>query len=1087
MDIGSWLRRIDLQAYEQTFQDNGIDVDVLPELTEADLEKLGVLLGHRKKILRAIAASSAPVSRPHPTAAGDDASPGAGGALDGYRRREGERRQLTVMFVDLVGSTALSRRLDPEDLGQVLTAYHASVDHVSARYGGFVAKYMGDGVLVYFGYPQAHEDDAERAVRAALAVVEAAEGLEAAGERLAVRIGIATGVVVVGEIIGAGEAQERGVVGETPNLAARLQAMTDPGNVLVAESTRRLLGSIFEVESLGAQPLKGFDKPVEAFRIVAETWSGDRFAARNSAAVLPLVGRDQDLALVLGRWDLATCGEGQVVLLEGEAGIGKSRLLKALCDHVASKDHVLLRYFGSPFHTNSALHPVITEIETAAQFDRADAPAVKLAKLNDLLNGAGAMPDDATLLIADLLDIANQSAQLNMTAEQRKNRTRDALLARFGGLAAQRPVLLAIEDAHWLDPSSVELFGQLVGRIQQLPVLVVMTYRPGFAPAWRGFPHVTGLSLNRLGRDQASALIARLTGGKALPTEVLEPILAKTDGVPLFIEELTKAVLESGILGLREDRYELDGPLPPLAIPSTLQDSLMARLDRAAPIKEIAQIGAAIGREFPYEMLSAISGYDEAVLHATLDQLVASELIFSRGTHPEAVYSFKHALVQDAAYESMLRSKRRQLHGTIAKLLQERQADDGSIRPELLAYHLDRAGLPLEASRYGLQAGLLAASRSAFAESVVHLERALSICEVLPVGYEHQRLEFVLRMELGNVLSAWKGYAAPAVGRAFQSAEAICQPVASIGERLVVLWGAFSYHFVRAEYGLCLGVGRKMLQLGTQTGVADFLFPAHTIIGQSLLQLGKLVAAKRHFDKALAHADPKASSYRSSGLPDPYVALLTYQPLNLLLLGYPDQARRKMAEALERAEKESRPHQLAFVLLYAIRLNYCMQDFATLRTQVRQLEKLVGEHGFALYKAAAAVWNSWLDAKDGRTSEAIALLERGRSAYQATGALWTVPLMLVQLAEVYRIAGSPMKSLDAIDDAIQLIEQTKSHWLMSEAQRLRADVLLALGDRDAAEQGLRKSLAVARKQQAKLWEDRAAMDLARLRQSQAKA
>ena len=668
MNIGAWLRGLGLGQYEATFRESEIEADVLPELTDQHLKDLGVSLGHRLKMLRAIRELAAgepladrpaaqPEPKPHDTA---------------------ERRQLTVMFCDLVGSTSLSARLDPEDMSDLIRAFQGAVTTTAARFEGHVAKFMGDGALVYFGYPKAHEDDAERAARAGLALVEAVRDLRLErGVALEVRAGIATGLVVVGELMGDGEARERGVVGETPNLAARLQALAEPGGIVIAESTRRLLGGAFELKALGPQPLKGFDAPVPAWAVVREAENISRFEASHSQGMTPFVGREQEVALLIDRWRDATEGEGQVALLSGEAGIGKSRILAALRERIGDELHIVMRYQCSPHHANEAFYPIVGQIWHAAGFASGEPGAARLDKLEAMIELSGLEAKDIAPYLASLLSISREGryAALEMAPSEVKERTIAALIDLFVGLTKDAPVLALLEDAHWIDPTSLDVFSRLVEQLRGLRALLVVTFRPDFAAPWLGRAHVTALSLNQFGRRQAVTMIERVISGKALPAEVLEQIVAKADGVPLFVEELTKTVLESGLLREEDGAFVLATALTPLAIPSTLHNSLMARLDRLAPVKEIAQIGAAIGREFSYRLLEAVSPINGPTLQDALRQLIAAELIYGRGAPPEATYVFKHALVQDTAYASLLRSRRQRIHADIARALVERFAD----------------------------------------------------------------------------------------------------------------------------------------------------------------------------------------------------------------------------------------------------------------------------------------------------------------------------------------------------------------------------------------------------------------------------
>src|SRR6266852_4957757 len=652
-----WLEKLGMSEYAQRFAENGIDFAALRHLTDQDLREIGVLLGHRRTMLAAIgelARTAEPVAQP---VAGSEAP-----------RDAAERRQVTVMFSDLVGSTALSARMDPEDLREVISAYQNCVAETVRRFGGFVAKYMGDGVLVYFGYPEAHEDDAERAVRAGLDLVAAIGDLKT--HALKTRVGIATGLVVVGDLIGSGASQEQAIVGDTPNLAARLQGVAEPNSVVVAESTRKLVGSLFELEDLGPKELKGISGPVRAWVALRPASVEGRFEAMHASGLTYLVGREEELDLLLRRWSKAKSGEGQVVLLSGEAGIGKSRLTAALLERLASNPHTRLRYFCSPQHTDSALYPVIGQMERAAGFTWDDKPQAKLDKLDAVLAQTSTSTEDAALF-AEMLSLPNDGRYpaLDSAPEQRRQRTLEALTSQLAELARQQPVLMIFEDAHWVDPTSLEVLGRIVDRIRILPALLIVTFRPEFNAPWAGQSHVTSLTLNRLGEREAAAIIARLVGNKELRADPMAEIVERTDGIPLFVEEMTKAVLEGESEGVAR-RTIAAVPSSALAVPASLHASLMARLDRLGPAKEVAQIGSAIGREFSHALLASVVGKPEAELGSALDRLVQTGLLFRQGVLPQASYLFKHALVQDAAYGTLLREPRRALHARIANALE---------------------------------------------------------------------------------------------------------------------------------------------------------------------------------------------------------------------------------------------------------------------------------------------------------------------------------------------------------------------------------------------------------------------------------
>jgi class 3 adenylate cyclase/tetratricopeptide (TPR) repeat protein len=752
-DIGAWLEGLGLGRYADAFAENDIDLDILADLSERDLLRLGVSLGDRKRLMRAIAALTG--AEPDAVASSSTAAPGEPRPPPETARpgHGAERRQLTVMFCDMVDSTALSARLDPEDLHEIIRRYQESCAEVITRFEGHIGHYIGDGILVYFGYPKAHEDDAHRAIRAGLEIVEAIRRLDDEltdlGVSVSVRVGINTGVVVVGDI-GTGEFRdEMAVVGETPNVAARLQSVAEPGTVVLGERTRRLAEGLFVFDELGPHTIRGIDEPVAVFRAREATGALSRFEATAIRGLTPLVGRDEEIRLLLSRWDDAKAGEGQVVLLTGEPGIGKSRIIQAFRDLVRREQVPVLRYYCSPFYVHSALHPVLDQLERAADLKKSDAPEVKLDKLEALLGRATAQVARTAALLAPLLSIptGERYPPLDVAPERKKALTLEALLEQLKGLAT-RPLLILLEDAHWIDATSSELFHLVIDRIQRMPVLLLIAHRPSFTPPWTGFPHITSLSLSHLSHRQAAALVDKVTRGRKLPAEVLDHIVTRTDGVPLYVEELTKTMLESGALEPTADGFRLTGPLPLLSIPESLHDSLMARLDRLAGVKDVAHLAATLGRVFRYELLAAVSPLDEVALKDALDQLIEAELIYRRGTPPDVIYEFKHALVQEAAYSSLLRSKRHELHRQIGETLENQFAETVEARPELLAHHFREAALPARAFPYAIRAGDAAASRYAATEARASFQEALDLARSLPPQEDAWRaqIEAVLRL-----------------------------------------------------------------------------------------------------------------------------------------------------------------------------------------------------------------------------------------------------------------------------------------------------------------------------------------------------
>ena len=729
-------------------------------------------------------------------------------ALPRIERRtpDAERRQLTVMFCDLVDSTLLASQLDPEDWREVVRAYQEAAATVIQRFDGYIAQYLGDGLLVYFGYPQAHEDDARRAVRTGLDVVEALGALNVRlaqhyGVRLAVRIGIHTGLVVVGEM-GAGSRQEQLALGDTPNVAARIQGLAAPDTVVISPATFRLVRGYFLYQDLGTHALKGLTAPVQVYRILGDSAAQSRLDVVGATGLTPLVGRDSEVALLLERWVQSQDGAGQVVLLRGEAGIGKSRLVEVLRERVISEGATRIVFRCSPYHQNSALYPVIDHLQRFLQWQRDETSEAKFDTLERVLRTYRLPLEDVVPLFAALLSVPlpERYPPLNLTPQRQRQKTQEALVAWLLEEAERQPVLAVWEDLHWADPSTLDVLSLLLDQVPTARMLTLLTCRPEFRPPWTTHAPVTQVTLNRLGRTQVEAMIPSLTDDKTLPTEIVEQVIAKTDGVPLFVEELVKMILESGLVREQAGRYVLTGPLPPLAIPSTLHDSLMARLDRLSTARELVQLGAVLGREFAYELLQAVAPVDEITLQQGLAQLVDAELVYQRGLPPRSRYIFKHALIQDAAYQSLLKSTRQQYHQRIAQVLAAQFPEIAEIQPELIAHHYTEAGLSAQAIGYWQRAGQRAIERSAMLEAIAHLTRAWRCSRPCRTRPSAPSRNWLCRLALGMALIATKGYAAPEVEQAYARARELCQQLGSTPQLFQVLFGLWVFYLQRAEY-----------------------------------------------------------------------------------------------------------------------------------------------------------------------------------------------------------------------------------------------------------------------------------------------
>jgi len=1072
--VREWLAAEGLPQYIDLFEQNRIELDVLRDLTERDLQDLGIPLGDRKRLLKAIQTPAQPKLAE---------APAPPFLIDVH---DAERRQLTVMFCDLVGSTALSHALDPEPLRELLRTYQQACGRVIERYQGHVAQYLGDGLMVYFGWPKAHEDDAERAVRSALEIVEAVNMIPASTQ-LHARVGIATGAVVVGET-GSGDASvPKAAVGETPNLAARLQGLAQADEVVIALSTHRLLGAVFEYADLGSHTLKGIDEPVQVWKVSGVSEAEGRFEAARPRVLTPFVGREHEIGLLLERWEQARDGEGQVVLLSGEPGIGKSRITQVLRERLATQQHTRLRYQCSPYHTSSAFYPIINQFERAAGFERDDPPEVRLDKMEATLAGPPQDLPSVAPLIAALLSLPLERYPPRMLSPQKQRElTMAALADQALHLARKQPVLMVLEDAHWIDPSSLETFGLTVERIRQAAILLLVTYRPEFVPPWGAHAHVTSLSLNRLSRRHGAAIVQKVTDGKALPEQVLEQIMAKTDGVPLFVEELTKTVVEAGFLRDAGERYVLEGPLPPLAIPSTLRDSLMARLDRLSPVKEVAQIGACIGREFSYELLSVISPLPPAELEQALEQLVASELIFRRGSPPDAIYSFKHALVQDSAYESLLHSRRQQVHSQIARALQNHSHDLVRAQPELLALHLTKAGLIDAAVPQWLEAARAAARSNRYREALSHVDSGL----VIVGGAAPDRrvnLEAALLVFGGVSDVALTGYASESAAAWYARAEALLDRVSDADVLDNALWGIGVRAWVAADFPKALATLERLAGQAEQSGDIDRLVLAYSVLGSLLFRVAQFDRGRRLLEFVIQNYNvERHTRFIYTAGWDSKVGPCAYLGFICLLSGQPDLGRDYSRTAVAHAKATGHPLSLAVALSFGTGVLAEIGDCEQALEFSRQCAELCQAQGLPFWATWATIYAGVAAVRQERYADAEVELQRGWESLAATGA---------RSGQGYMRAwrSLALARLGRYDEARELAETARErgqltgemmHVPLAAYARGVTELLDPCAVPGAAEQWFRTAISEARSQGDRLNELRAVNSLAGLWHSQ---
>lgn len=997
-------------------------------------------------------------------------------------KRPAERRQLTVLACDILGLAALSTRLDPEDLSAATAACHHCCAEIIERHHGYIASYLADGVLAYFGYPEAHEHDAENAVRAGLTLIGSAAQLGAGlAAKLEPRIGIASGTVVIGDEPGAAAVREQTAVGETPNLAGRLQAVAEARGLVIADSTHRLVGGMFEYRDLGRVTLAGLAEPVQAWQVLSESAVESRFRAQHGTSLTPLVGREEELELLMRRWQRAKAGEGSVVAISGEAGIGKSRLVVTLEGRVRAEPHTTLRYFCSPHHVDSplyAFHPITAQFARAAGFESHDTSDVKLDKLASLLR-ASAFHERDVPLVAELLSIPlnDRYPPVALSPKRKREKTLEALLAPLEGVSRQRPVLTTLEDIHWIDPSSRELLEMTIERVSRQRVLLVVTFRPEFVAPWIGEAHVTTLNLCRLDRREGAAMARLVAGNRSLSAQTLAEIVAHADGIPLFVEELTKAVVEAGAPD-ESGTSTARSPLLASAVPVTLQASLIARLDRLGPLtSEIAQIGAVIGREFSYELLAAVAQESDGELQSALNRLTDAGLVSCRGVPPLASFLFKHALVRDAAYGCLLRDRRRALHARTASMLEQRFPEIAEQQPELLALHCAEAGLKDKAADYCLRAGQQALARSAMTEAVVHLRKGLDLLAEMPVAVEYQRRELDLQLALGGALIATRGYADSAVAAAYARARELSQQLKRPSQLVQAVYGRCAYRNLRAELVLAREDAQELLDLGEARNDPVVRLSGCIAAALTLFHLGDFAASRAFAERALELHDPVYRPFYD--VRDQEILSLALLSRALCFLGYLDQARARCDEAEAKARRSARAFDLAYVLGHACMSDFYLQSETNLLRHAEELSSLCAERGFPHWGSIAMLYRGWCMSAAGTAEAGLAMLLEGLEAYRATGANMGVPGILVALADRYGRAGRPKEGLKQLDEAARLVATTRERYADAHAHQVRGDLLVSMGDCAAAEASFSQASDIARGQGTKLLELNAVVSLAR--------
>jgi class 3 adenylate cyclase/predicted ATPase len=1000
------------------------------------------------------------------------------------------------MFCDLVDSTKLSSQLDPEDYREVVREYQKVCSEVITRFDGHIAQLLGDGLLVYFGYPQAHEDDAQRAIHTGLGIVETIGTLnthlqQAQGLTLAVRLGIHTGLVVIGEMGGAGR-QEQLALGEVPNLAARLQGLAQPNTVVISDATLRLVQGYFESQALGAQTFRGVAEPVTIYRVLSASGAQGRLDIAQARGLTPLVGRESEVTLLQERWEQVKAGQGQVILLSGDAGIGKSRLVQMLKEHAANEPHTCWECRSLSYFENTALFPLTDLFQRLLRFQAEDTTDEKLEKLEHALSQYRLPLEESVQLFAPLLSVPipeNHYPPLNLSPQRQRQKTLETLVAILQELAEHQPVLFILEDLHWTDPTTLELLNLLIDQTPTTSILTVLTCRPTFQPSWSHRSYLTEITVNHLSPTQVEQIVHRITDGKTFPAAVLQQIIAKTDGVPLFVEEFTKSLLESGHLRAVDGHYELTGSLSTFAIPATLQDSLMARLDRLMTGKVIAQLGATIGRQFSYALLQAVAQLNDRTLQEELHRLVEAEIVYRRGVPPQATYVFKHALIQDAAYESILKSTRQHYHKRIGQVLEAQFPETVAEQPELLAHHYTEAGLIEQAVPYYHTAAQRAVERSAHVEAISHLRTGLALLQTLPETQERTTREVDLLIALGASLNTTQGAGVPEVGQTYTYARQLCQHLDNPYQLFPILRGLWVYHLVRVEQQTAQALGEELLTLAQHTHDPVMLVTARCALGATLFPLGAVATAHAHFTQALALYDPHqhlGSEFRYTL--DAGVVCHSYAAWTFWALGYPDQGLAQRQHAVTLAQQLAHPFSLGFALNWAARFHQFRREESAAQQCADASLHLATEQGFPLYAARGAIVRGWALVQQGQPEEGMAQMHQSLHALGGIGhelaRLWALAL----LAEGHGAMGQPDAGLRVLAEAMRLVESGGERFYEAELHRLKGELLLQQSSDNSivAESCFHQAISIAQNQQAKSLELRAATSLARLWQQQGK-